>query len=197
MAIYLKNSLFIHIPKTGGRWVDRMIEENVKGYKYYGDKIYDGHASPDANDKRVFAFVREPAAFCDSLWRHRSVKKSNRNGAQWNWQEYLRLEKECQSPDYETFMRNCAKCENGVVDYYDHYVGKYDNVLFGKTESLCADFLKILQEQDEEFNGQNIIKMGSKIIGGGKTPSRLTDELRFAVNKANKKFCDLFGYKYE
>ena len=41
MAVELKNSMFIHVPKTGGRWVKQMLFNYVEGAKAVGDAVYD------------------------------------------------------------------------------------------------------------------------------------------------------------
>ena len=92
MAIELKNSMFVHIPKCGGRKVADLICKYVEGYSFVGDRVYDAHNTPDTS-KQVFAFIRHPATFTHSLWKHRSKVKANRRGQQWNWQDYIRLEK--------------------------------------------------------------------------------------------------------
>ena len=53
MAILLKNSMFIHIPKCGGRWATQMIVSNCQNYSFSGDRIYDAHDTPDNNGKKV------------------------------------------------------------------------------------------------------------------------------------------------
>ena len=47
MAIKLKNSMFIHIPKCGGRTIKQMLKKYVAGAEVVDDDIYDSHATPD------------------------------------------------------------------------------------------------------------------------------------------------------
>ena len=53
MAIELQNSMFIHIPKCGGRKVTTLLTTYVKGARIVGDRVSDAHKSPDT-DKKVF-----------------------------------------------------------------------------------------------------------------------------------------------
>ena len=106
MAIELPNSVFIHVPKTGGRWVKDMLLNYVEGAKPIGDAVYDSHNTPEIYGKPCFAFLRHPMTWVHSLFHHRAKKKANRNGHQWNWQEQLRLEKECKAENYEDFLNN-------------------------------------------------------------------------------------------
>ena len=133
MAIELKNSLFIHNPKCGGRTVKQMLKKYVKNCVVLGDDIYESHATPDTN-KQVFGFIRHPATFVHSLWTHRSKKKAH--GSDWNWHPDIRLEQECKSKDYNTFVENVISKENIVWDYYQYYFGKYSNVQYCKMEQL-------------------------------------------------------------
>lgn len=153
MAIQLKNSMFIHIPKCGGRTIKRLLKNYVSGTKIIGDDIYESHNTPDT-DKQVFAFIRHPATFIHSLWTHRSKKKGH--GDAWNWQDYLRIEKECQSKDYNTFVNNVLQGKNYVLDYYLYYTGKYKNVQYGKMENLCEDLINILKNNNEDFDEKAI-----------------------------------------
>ena len=89
MAIELKNSMFIHVPKCGGRTVKKMLKKYVAGARVIGDDIYESHATPDT-DLQVFGFVRHPATFIHSLWTHRSKKKGH--GEMWNWHPDILLE---------------------------------------------------------------------------------------------------------
>ena len=154
MAIELKNSLFIHNPKCGGRTVKQMLKKYVSNCKVLGDDIYESHATPDTT-KQVFGFIRHPATFIHSLWTHRSKKKAH--GSDWNWHPDIRLEQECKSQDYNTFVENVISKENIVWDYYQHYFGKYSNVQYCKMEQLPTSLIHVLKLNNEDFDEQAII----------------------------------------
>ena len=194
MAIILENSMFVHIPKCGGRWATQMIVSNCQSFSFSGDRVYDAHDTPNDNGKKVFAFVREPAMFCHSLWHHRARKKTNTRGSKFNWQEYIILEKTCQSSNYFEFMENCSKLKNGVVDYYNYYLNKYKgNIIIGKVENIAFDLVKILTQFNEKFQKENILANNNKIIGKG-TDHSVDPMLRHKINFANKEFSRKFNY---
>lgn len=194
MAILLNNSMFIHIPKCGGRWATQMIVSNCKNYSFSGDRVYDAHDTPDNNGKKVFAFVREPALFCHSLWHHRARKKSNTRGNKFNWQEYIILEKVCQSSDYLEFMENCSRLKNGVVNYYNYYLNKYKgNLIIGKMENIAFDLVNILTQLNENFNKDKILSNTNNIIGKG-SDNQIDSKLRRKINLANIEFSKKFKY---
>jgi len=153
MAIKLKNSMFIHIPKCGGRTIKQMLKKYVAGAEVIGDDIYDSHATPDT-DLQVFGFIRHPATFIHSLWTHRSKKK--KHGEAWNWQDYILLEKQCQSKDYNKFVENVISGRNYVFNYYMHYLGKYKSPMIGKMEELPDSLIGILKQNNEDFDEKGI-----------------------------------------
>ncbi len=153
MAIELKNSMFIHVPKCGGRTAKMMLKRYVNECKVLGDDIYESHATPDTT-KQVFGFIRHPATFVHSLWTHRSKKKSH--GDEWNWHPDIKLEQECKSNDYNTFIENVINGDNLVWDYYMHYLGKYKNPMIGKMEELPNSLITILKANNEDFKEEEI-----------------------------------------
>ena len=199
MAIKLKNSMFIHIPKCGGRTIKQMLKKYVSGAEVVGDDIYDSHATPVTN-LQVFGFVRHPATFIHSLWTHRSKKK--KHGEAWNWQDYILLEKECQSKDYNTFVENILKRENMVYHYYMHYLGKYENPMIGKMEELPDSLIRILEANKEDFDEkgirENIYVHGANDkttnIPVSVLDSMSYDQCKRLIKKAEKKICEEFDY---
>ena len=145
--------MFIHVPKCGGRTIKQMLKKYVAGAEVVGDDIYDSHATPDT-DLQVFGFIRHPATFIHSLWTHRSKKK--KHGEAWNWQDYILLEKECQSKDYNKFVENVINGKNYVFNYYMHYLGKYKNPMIGKMEQLPDSLIGILKQNNEDFDEKGI-----------------------------------------
>ena len=153
MPIELKNSMFIHVPKCGGRTVKMMLKKHVLNSKVVGDDVYESHATPPTN-KQVFGFIRHPATFIHSLWTHRSKKKVH--GDCWNWQPYLRLEKDCQSSNFNQFVENVLRGKNYVLDYYEHYLGKYKNAQYCKMEDLPNSLISVLKQNNEDFDEEAI-----------------------------------------
>ena len=199
MAIELKNSMFIHVPKCGGRTVKQMLKKYVAGARVIGDDIYESHATPDTNLK-VFGFVRHPATFIHSLWTHRSKKKGH--GDAWNWHPDILLEQECQSKDYNTFVDNILKRENMVYHYYMHYLGKYKDPMIGKMENLPDSLINILKTNNEDFDEkrirENIYVHGANNKQSNK-PVSVIDSMNYQrckqlITKAEAKLCKEFDY---
>jgi len=197
MAIKLQNSMFVHIPKCAGRWIERQLIDHVEGAEWTGNPIMDAHDTPDADGLAVWAFVREPAHFCNSLFWHRSKRKRMR-GSQWNWQDYLRLENECAVSNYAKWMENCGKCENGVEEYYAHYTDKYPECVFGKMENLAEDLFAILDKFGETYDHNAILANSYTPIGlkgkSQETIEKMTDWRRYNINRANRNLCIKFDY---
>jgi len=199
MAIELKNSMFIHVPKCGGRTVKQMLKKYVSGCKVLGDDIYESHATPDT-DKQVFGFIRHPATFIHSLWTHRSKKKGH--GDMWNWHPDILLEQECQSTHYNTFVENILNKKNMVFHYYMHYLGKYKDPMIGKMENLPNSLITILKANNEDFDEKGI-RENIYVHGANNkttnTPVTLVDTMNYnqckrLITKAEEKLCKEFDY---
>ena len=199
MAIELKNSMFIHVPKCGGRTVKQMLKKYVAGATVLGDDIYESHATPDT-DKQVFGFIRHPATFIHSLWTHRSKKKGH--GDMWNWHPDILLEQECQSTDYKTFVKNILNKKNMVWNYYQHYLGKYQNVQYCKMEHLPEALIHVLKLNNEDFDEkgirENIYVHGANNRSTNRPISLVEsinyDRLKKLITTAEKKLCKEFDY---
>ena len=199
MAIQLKNSMFIHVPKCAGRTVKEILKKYVAGARVIGDDIYESHATPDT-DLKVFGFVRHPATFIHSLWTHRSRKRSH--GDIWNWQQDILLEQECASKDYNTFVENILSRKNMVYHYYMHYLGKYKDPMIGKVEDLPNSLIDILKANNEDFDEKRIRE--NIIINGTnnkqtKRPVSIVDSMSYdqcnrLIKNAELKLCKEYDY---
>ena len=191
MPVYLKNSVFVHIPKTGGVWVERALM-NCATVTKGNESIHHGHIMPDVDDNTiVFAFARHPVTWLRSLFYQRRRKR-------WNWQTYLRLEKECQAKDLFNFFEKVSKAENVVDDYYNHYIGKYaakDNFFIGKTEDICDGLISFLKKFEEDFDEQGIRQRCSKKENPCRSqPAKIPDKFYDMIYESQKGFYDKYGY---
>ena len=116
---------FIHIPKTGGQWVRRVLRASITGTEDGGV-----HALPHENtpDKQFcFTFVRDPAYWLRSYWGHRMgdavpgepFRFTTNNGNLWN--DLNRFTFPHMSEHFETFARNIALHLPGIVGWFYHY----------------------------------------------------------------------------
>lgn len=193
MAISLKNSLFIHFPKTGGKWISNMLINYVKGAEFVGDPIYDAHKSPPF-DKKVFFFVRQPESWLYSLWHHRARKKTNKFGHKFNWQTKHRLERDCQSEVYDQFIDNVIANPDCLYEYYEDFVGQYEKsqLCWGHYENLCNDLIKILRSNEEIFNETEIRNNANTIINPTNrvtfSPNTHASDKRKLLDESESKF---------
>lgn len=197
MAIYLKNSAFIHIPKCGGNWITNMIIAHVKHHSVTNKKshILVAHETPPI-DRPVFCLVREPAEFANSLFWQRKTATVRRYGYI-KWDERYDLEKACKSDDYHTFLKNVADLKNGIENYYKCWYGKYNNVVIGKMENMCEDFICFLKDNNEEFDEDKIRLNAETFYNKNKKKKMIDPVYRTDINNANKNFCKQFNYKVD
>lgn len=194
MTIELKHSMFIHIPKAGGRWISTQITKHVKNYRFIGSPIYNAHDTPDT-DLPVIAFVRHPVTLLNSLWHHRSRKHGNKRAKEWNWDTHILLERECGCPSYNEFFRKVSERPGIVEDYFNHFTSKYANVHYGRMEYIADDLIKILTELGEDFDAGGIKNNENKKIGISAKELTCSQEICDKIVNNEKLFCEKFGYE--
>ena len=150
MAVYLQNSAFVHIPKSGGIWVKDALKscasverDHIPTTAHFTPNIYYG----------VFLFVRKPCSWLGSLFSQRKYKK-------WNW-DSNELESTCKSEDFDEFIDNVCNNEGVVERYFNQYTQKYEinnDLQVGRQENLCNDLIRILKHFNEPFNEEGLLK---------------------------------------
>ena len=150
MAVYFidANVLFIHIPKTGGTWVERAAQQanlrivrvpertTRKLHKHltrdrYG---YDGALS--------WTVVRRPDEWYVSWYRYALAR---------DWPAYRELVDhpqsclaDCAAPSFEQFIERCLSKHRGYLSaMYAKYTAGVDFI--GATENLPSDFRRMLE----------------------------------------------------
>jgi len=73
MPLLAQKKVYIHMPKTGGSWIAKLIKNDLGGTDVGG---HHGHASWDqlrpheARDKELWGTIRDPWSWYHSWWRH-------------------------------------------------------------------------------------------------------------------------------
>lgn len=164
MSLHLikSNAIFFHIPKTGGTWVHKALENSgVKIETYYPNgHPHNTYKEESIEEKYLFAFVRHPFSWYKSYWAYRMKT---------GWETEWWLDSYCKSTDFEEFIRNIVNKQYCyLTDLYNQYIGKPAILNFvGKQENLTNDLIWVLNFLNEKFDEkklrntskQNVIKL--------------------------------------
>lgn len=124
-----KWGVFIHIPKTGGQWMRRVLKKYDPEQTWY--QIPDTHTLPKTlegiEDQQWWTIVRHPAEWLRSYWAHRchesgatkrfSVKQSKSE----IWMTLCALTLPHMNWDLEKFTLNVVTELPGLVSWFYHY----------------------------------------------------------------------------
>ena len=119
MAIVLTeaNALFVHIPKTGGTWVEHVLHrcgiETAPAPRAAEASVR--HATPSqllGNYRFRFTFVRHPFSWYESWWKYQAGVWQVFEPDVWHPQRVL---EPCASDDFLRFVRRCVEREPGYV----------------------------------------------------------------------------------
>jgi len=172
MAILLKNgSVFLHIPKTGGRWVSGVLHEldlvdrvlpprhldiarfnhalekelcDRHRFKFMRDKLRNSLAEPF-----MFCFVRSPFAWYESWFKFMS--RPDQNWRYWgdankmqDWHPVSALNG-LGSSDFNEFIANVIDQQPGFVSRLFAFYTQGEVNYVGKQERLADDLIQVLK----------------------------------------------------
>jgi len=192
MALMLPNSVFFHIPKTGGTWVRKAIAyadiPRVE-LEHSSDQAKNQHNrywQVDTGKKFTFAFVRHPVSWYASFWSYRMFT---------GWR-FKSSPDYCMSIDFETFVRKLLdRCPAGfVTEQYKQFLGPTSEQLdfVGRIETLADDLVTALKQAGETFD-EKVIRSTPRHNRSPLRP-RCSESLRKEILKVEKGVLERFGY---
>jgi hypothetical protein len=207
VAFVLPNSIFIHIPKTGGQWVVSALERTGVPVGSLGvvhtspDEIAE---TPEFKDREfIFAMVRHPLTWYQSMWAHQMDDKWEPIDARdWftpRWLEFwANFTKHCSSSRFQEFVENCLDVyPDGLVStLYEAYTKEC--VFVGKQERLIGDLLEAMKIAGEKFDETRLVGAAARNVRGGlahrQRACAYTTELVDRVMLVERRAIQQFGY---
>ena len=167
--LILQNACFIHVPKTGGRWVRQALLN--AGVSFEDFQL---HNTPHVNlqDCPVpcrfkFAFVRHPLTMYRSYWQFKMT---------YGWDDNNYFDRDCQSGQFHDFVHKVLTQHPGAYGRrLDEMVGKPDREIeyIGRFENLVEDLITALQRAGEDFDAERIRNT---------PPCNVSNKLRFPAD---------------
>lgn len=221
MALILQGgAIFLHIPKTGGSWVTKVLKESglVAGKIGHKHADIDHLFSPIGNDRirmttyavkralgiypkqpYMFCFVRHPLSWYESWFKYMS--QPDQNWRHWGdeydfyqWHPNAILNG-LGDRDFNRFVRNVMDKRTGyVTELYSRYTPPHINFI-GKQENLCDDLIHVLKELNLTFDEDFIRNYQS--VNKSKTSSSVIEwdpQLKQRVIELEKNGITRYGY---
>ena len=148
--------LFIHVPKTGGNWVNAVFQ--MTGIQVQPESGQTPHHPPlselDRRGRFTFAFVREPLSWYGSFWQFRNYHLLHKDPAHAGHpcDPFVGL-------DFPDFIEKVVEHLPGFLSgHYAQFVGRIGQEIdfIGRYENLEDDLVFALRTADQDFKEETV-----------------------------------------
>jgi hypothetical protein len=152
------NALFLHIPKTGGTWIEQALMQSglaIEPVDVIDGVTYRHPVLPNIKDRFpfTFTFVRHPLSWYESWWKFQAGQWIEFEPGVWHPQRVL---EPFRSDNFSDFIRHCIDREPGYVSrMYEWYIGPPGQQFVdfvGRYECLVDDLVRILTILEQPFD---------------------------------------------
>lgn len=197
-VVTTEKSIFLHVPRTGGTWVNDNLLKNISPCCYFEDS---GHVNfPRAheynnakNSKTFFLFIRDPLTWYQSYFRRRMF---------YGWTQSP-FDQDCGNVDtFNKFINKIIKSKHyhGYVSkmyrgFIDNYVDKGAGpIKIGRYENLVEDLVRILKENGEEFDEEEVRNFPPSGVQKVEQETIYTKENYSKMVELEKEAIEKYGY---
>jgi hypothetical protein len=189
MALTGEWGCFVHVPKTGGQYVRRVLNTTIRTGREDGPS----HGFPTEHKyDNVFSFVREPAPWYRSYWGHRfrdsfdkkgnpgDFRRSTNDSEAWNTLVTLTLP--YMDTDFDKFVENVTTWLQGIYTWFVWYYFA-PHVTMRPFEFEADDYLRRLGANPDKVD---IVNSGISRMEGVADywPLEISEETRNKIIKA-------------
>jgi hypothetical protein len=190
MSIRLPNSCFVHIPRTGGLWLGRVIEElGIKHQTLKGD--IDSHFRfnqlPDNwRELHSFSFVRHPFDWVRSRWSHALDIQAYDNYRHYGVHREF---DECVRPTLRETIEVILKDNPGIVSYTYSEMTRGVRTLL-RTENIRNELYTFLTDVEVLPDNAEEIIQSVEPFNGTSTLSQYCGDAGYIPEKLKKQFLE-------
>jgi hypothetical protein len=197
-AFVTDQTLFLHVPKTGGTWVTSAVlaagiaavapdaPDHAAVYSEHGHALLGD--VPEYGHRFRFAFVRHPLDWWRSYWGHRM-----REGT---WWEEIEIDRVAGHDDFGEFIRRVTRHLPGYLSsIYEQFVGTpADEIDFvGRYEHLADDLCIALRLAGETFNEAALRSAAPANVNDyARFPAFYEPDLAFALARSERRAIERF-----